>query len=138
MTCSWCQQDNPVTDARFCPQCGAPADQAAQRATPTVPYLDLQRQLTEARDQQTATAEILHVISRSQSDVQPVFDTIVKSAVRLCSGLFGTLFQFDGELLHLGAQHNLSGEALQEIDRILPMRPNRGLGGARAVLDREV
>jgi len=138
MTCPRCQQDNPVADAQFCPRCGAPAGQAAQRATPTVPYTDLRRQLTEARDQQTATAEILDVISRSRSDVQPVFDAIVKSAVKLCSGLFGTLFQFDGELLHLGAEHNLSREALKEMHRILPMRPNRGLGAARAILEREV
>src|SRR5438876_4210280 len=55
---------------------------------------------TEALGQPTATAEILRVISRSQTDVQPVFDTIVKSAVRLCGGLFSALFRFDGELLH--------------------------------------
>src|SRR5262245_44042876 len=57
-------------------------------------------QVTEALDQQTATAEILRVISQSPTDVQPVFDTIVRSAVRLCDGLFSALFQFDGELLH--------------------------------------
>ena len=58
------------------------------------------RDLTEALEQQTATAEILRVISRSQTDVQPVFDTIVKSAVRLCDGLFSSLYHFDGELIH--------------------------------------
>ncbi len=45
------------------------------------------RDLTEALDQQTATGEILRVISQSPTDVQPVFDTIVRSAVRLCDGL---------------------------------------------------
>src|SRR5215468_4402455 len=80
MTCPRCQQDNPVADAQFCPRCGAPAEQA-QGATLTVPFSDLQRQLTEARDQQTATSEILQVISRSRTDVQPVFDTIIRSAV---------------------------------------------------------
>src|SRR5438477_1572147 len=76
--------------------------------------------VTEALEQQTATAEILRVISRSQTDVQPVFDTIVRSAVRLCDGLFSALFQFDGELLHHVAHHNYTPEALEEMRRIFP------------------
>src|SRR5262249_40514506 len=63
-------------------------------------------QVTEALEQQTATSEILRVISSSPTDVQPVFDTIVRSAVRLCGGLFSALYQFDGELIHSVAQHN--------------------------------
>src|SRR6202045_4015820 len=82
-------------------------------------------QVTEALEQQTATAEILRVISRSQTDVKPVFDTIVQSAVRLCAGLFSALYQFDGELLHQGALHNYTPEALEEVRRIFPMRPTR-------------
>jgi signal transduction histidine kinase len=96
------------------------------------------RDLTEALEQQTATAEVLRVISRSQTDVQPVFDTIVRSAVRLCDGLFGALYRFDGELLHHVAQHNYSPEALEEVHRIYPMRPTRGSGGTRAILERAV
>jgi signal transduction histidine kinase len=96
------------------------------------------RDLTEALEQQTATAEILRVISRSQTDVQPVFDTIVRSAVRLCDGLFSALYQFDGELIHQGAQHNYTSEALEEVRRIFPMRPTRALGVGRAILERAV
>ena len=54
-------------------------------------------ELTEALQQQTATAEILRVISRSPTDVQPVFDVIIRSAARLCDGVYCTLFRFDGE-----------------------------------------
>ncbi|HEV2053571.1 MAG TPA: GAF domain-containing protein, partial [Methylomirabilota bacterium] len=96
------------------------------------------RDLTEALEQQTATAEILRVISRSQTDVQPVFDTIVRSAVRLCDGLFSGLLQFDGELLHHVADHNYTPEALEEVHRIFPMRPSRALGSSRAILERAV
>jgi GAF domain-containing protein len=95
-------------------------------------------QVTEALEQQTATAEILRVISRSQIDVQPVFDTIVKSAVRLCGGLFSALFRFDGELLHQGAEHNFTPEALEELHRVFPARPTRALGTGRAILERTV
>src|SRR5213594_2854695 len=59
------------------------------------------RELAAAREQQAATSEILRVISSSPADVQPVFDTIVRSAVRLCDGVFGAVFRFDGDLLHL-------------------------------------
>jgi GAF domain-containing protein/anti-sigma regulatory factor (Ser/Thr protein kinase) len=96
------------------------------------------KDLTEALEQQTATAEILRVISRSQTDVQPVFDTIVRSAARLCDGLFSTLFQFDGELLHIIAVHNTTPEALEALHRVYPARPTRALVAARAILERTV
>src|SRR5688500_12219640 len=57
----------------------------------------------EAHERQTATADILKVISRSPTDVQPVFDTIVRNAQNLCGGLFANVFRYDGELLHLAA-----------------------------------
>src|SRR5262245_5503137 len=76
------------------------------------------RALTEAREQQTATSEILRVISSSPTDVQPVFDAIVESSMRLCDGIFGTLFQFDGELIRQVAQHNYTAEALEEMRRV--------------------
>jgi GAF domain-containing protein len=91
--------------------------------------------LIEALEQQTATSEILRVISSSPTDVQPVFDTIVKSAVRLCDSVFSGLFRFDGERLHPVAQHNYSPEALEILRRTFPMRPSRGLPVGRAILD---
>ena len=83
----------------------------------------------------TATSEILRVISSSPTDVQPVFDTIVRSAVRLCDGLFSALFQFDGELIHHGAQHNFDPKTL---DEVLPTRPSRAFMPGRAILERAV
>ena len=93
-------------------------------------------QVTESLEQQTATSEILRVISSSPTDVQPVFDTIVRSAVRLCDGVFGALFRFDGEMLYTGAEYNYTGEALEELHRVFPTRPTRALGTGRAILDR--
>src|SRR5262249_28784492 len=70
----------------------------------------LEQRLAAAVEQQTATSEILRVISGSLTDVQPVFDSIVQSAVRLCGGLFSALYRFDGELIHPAAQHNFTPE----------------------------
>jgi signal transduction histidine kinase/DNA-binding response OmpR family regulator len=78
------------------------------------------RDLTEALEQQTATSEILKVISGSQTDVQPVFDAIVRSAVRLCDGFYSTLFTSDGEMIHLRATYNMSPQARREYDRVYP------------------
>jgi signal transduction histidine kinase len=94
--------------------------------------------LADALARQTATGEILRVVSSSPTDVQPVFDAIVRSAVKLCDGLFSTAFRFDGELLHLAAQHNVSVEGLAEFRRIYPARATRGLPVGRAIVDRAV
>ena len=59
------------------------------------------RDLTVALDQQTATAEILRVISQSPTDVQPVFDAIASSAVRLCESTYGVVHRFDGTNIEL-------------------------------------
>jgi hypothetical protein len=141
MQCPRCQQENRP-GAKFCDDCGAAVNRAVTSAGP---YADLKteneglrRSLGDALEQQTATAEILRVISSSPTDVQPVFDTIVSSAVRLCDGLFGALYRFDGELLHLVAHYNYTPEALEAAHRVFPGRPSRGRGPGRAILDRAV
>ncbi len=93
-------------------------------------------QISETLEQQTATAEILQVISRSPTDAQPVFDTIVRSAVRLCDAVRSNVQLFDGELMHWVAQHNI--EAMDLIPRLYPMRPDRSQAASRAVLTRSV
>jgi len=99
---------------------------------------ELERELGEAHLREAATAEILRVISYSKGDAQPVFDTIVRSALRLCDGLFSSLFQFDGNLLHPVAHHNYTPEALEQLNRAYPRPPDRGGGSGRAILDRAV
>jgi signal transduction histidine kinase len=95
-------------------------------------------ELTEALEHQTATGEILRVISGSPTDVQPVFDTIAQSGVRLCEAQFCFVFRFDGQLLHFVAHRGVSAEGVEAVRRAYPMAPNRGTAAARAVLDRSV
>src|SRR6267142_489913 len=99
---------------------------------------ELEERLSEALEQQAATSEILRVISSSPADVQPVFDTIVQSAVRLCGARIGALYRFDGELLHLAAHHNFGPDVLATLLRLYPMRPNRETASGRAILGRAV
>jgi len=95
-------------------------------------------QVTETLEQQTATSEILRVISRSQTDVQPVFDTIVESAVRLCDARYGAVFNFDGDLVHLVAHHNFPETWLEGVRKQYPMRPSRAHISGRAILSGSV
>src|SRR5262245_13396023 len=74
-------------------------------------------ELTESLARQTATGDILRAIAASPSDVQPVFDAIARSAVLLCGGVLGTVFRFDGELMHVAALHGYSPEGEAAVRR---------------------
>jgi GAF domain-containing protein len=93
------------------------------------------RDLSEALQQQTATADVLNVISRSAFDLQPVFNTMAENAVRLCEAERAVIFKFDGELLRAVAAHNVSPELWQFLDRN-PIAPGRRTISARAALYR--
>jgi signal transduction histidine kinase len=86
---------------------------------------DRTRELTESLEQQTATGEILRVISAAQTDVQPVFDAIAASSVSLCSAVFSGVFLYDGEFVRLVGHHNWTPEALAEFEQSYPLRPAR-------------
>ena len=62
--------------------------------------------LTGALEQQTATSEVLQVISRSPSDLEPVFASMLDKAVRICDANFGSIFRWTGGTLHLVATRN--------------------------------
>ena len=96
------------------------------------------RELTVALEQQTATSEILRVISTSPTDPQPVFDTIVRNAVALCGSLFANVFRFDGELLHFVASQNVGPDYVELLKTKYPMRPDSSQVSGRAVLSKSV
>src|SRR6266540_3382073 len=62
-----------------------------------------QRELSEAREQQAATAKVLRIISSSPGKLEPVFETILANATRICEAKFGILYLRDGEAFRLAA-----------------------------------
>ena len=91
--------------------------------------------LTKSLEQQTATSEVLKVISSSASDLQTVFDTMTENAVRLCEAERGYIFRFDGKLLRAVASYNVGPENWEFVRRN-PVAPGRHSISARAALER--
>jgi GAF domain-containing protein len=117
MQCPRCQQENP-TSHKFCRECGTPLARLEGGAQPALSYAELQRSLTEAVDQQTATAEILSVISRSPTDVRPVFETILERAATLCEAQLAHLWLYEGgEQFRLGAGYGSRPDHLQWLEQ---------------------
>jgi two-component system NtrC family sensor kinase len=92
------------------------------------------RELEEARQQQAASSEVLHIISASPGALTPVFKAIVESAVDLCGARFGAVFRMEGDLLHLVTDYNFGATQRQLLGAMYPMVPNRGHISGRAVL----
>src|SRR5262249_20589280 len=111
-------------------------DLQEQVAALTRELKEAREQLTEAVEYQTATGEVLNVISRSPTDAQPVFDMIAESAARLCEGQFCFVYRFDGQLLHFVAHHSLTPEVLEMNRRAYPAPPSRRSAAARAIFER--
>jgi signal transduction histidine kinase len=110
----------------------------ADQAVIAIQNVRLFNETKEALEQQTATAEILRVISSSPTDVQPVFDAIVRSGTRLCGAAFGGAFRFDGQLLTFAAHHNASPGELEIWRRMYPTPATRGRATGRAIVDRRI
>jgi hypothetical protein len=73
--------------------------------------------LTESLEQQTATSEVLRVISSSPGDLEPVFQAMLENATRICEVKFGTLFRFDGKAFRTAAVLHHSPLARAEVQR---------------------
>jgi two-component system, NtrC family, sensor kinase len=93
------------------------------------------RDLTDALEQQTATGEVLKIISRSTFDLQPVLQTLIESATKLCGAQKGQINRLDGEMYRLAVAYNIPPEFKAFIERN-PMRPGRGTITGRVALER--
>src|SRR5215831_21353836 len=132
MECLRCQHENRPT-AKFCEECATPLKVASPDRPPAPSYVEVTSALTEALEQQTATGDILKVISQSQTDVQPVFEAIAQSALRLCDAKHGLVFLFDGELIHLAAITGTEQEGIEAARRSFPQAPGRASATTRAI-----
>ena len=91
--------------------------------------------LSESLEHQTATSEVLKVISRSAFDLQPVFEAMAENAVKLCQAERAFIFRFDGELLRSVATYNVGLETREFVDRN-PIALGQHSISARAALER--
>ena len=93
--------------------------------------------LTESLEQQTATSEVLSVISRSKFELQPILQSVVDTAARLCRADQAVIFRPEGEIYHFAAGHSVDPSYL-EIERQTPIAPGPGTAIGRAAVSRRV
>ena len=110
----------------------------ADQAVIAIENVRLFNETKEALERQTATSDILRVISSATTDTKPVFDAIVKNAAALCNAMFANAFAYDGERLHFLATTATSPAHLQVLRESYPMRPDRSQISGRTILTRSV
>jgi GAF domain-containing protein len=117
----------------FTPRQIALVETFADQAVIAIENVRLFTELGDALQQQTATADVLKVISRSAFDLQTVLDTLVESATRVCEAEKGVIFQRREDLYHMTANHGFSHE-YEEYARAYPLSVNTGSTTGRVVL----
>ena len=125
----WRTQVQPFTDKQI-----AVLSNFADHAVVAIENARLLNELRESLQQQTATADVLKVISRSTFDLQSVLDTLVESAARLCTADMGMIFQQDGDFYRLAADLGFSPEA-KEYAAEHPIRLDRSTVTGRVALE---
>src|SRR6516162_1411181 len=94
--------------------------------------------LSEALEQQTATADVLHIISSSPGNLEPVFQAILEKAVSICDAKFGTLFRFDCSAFHLAARVNAPAALAEFQKKRGPFLPPSGSNLDRMMKTKQV
>ena len=107
----------------------------ADQAVIAIENVRLFNETKTSLEQQTATADVLKVISRSAFDLHAVFDTVAESSVKLCGADRAFIMRFDGELLRMVVAFNASEEHKKFVEQH-PLRPGRNGAVARAALER--
>ena len=110
----------------------------AKQAVIAIENTRLLNELRQSLEQQTATSEVLRVISSSPTNVQPVFDSIAESSVRLCGGQFSFVVRFDGKVMDFGSCFGLGAEGLNALRSMLPLPANEDTAAGRAILHRGI
>src|SRR6267142_4485153 len=113
-----------------------PKPAKSKAKVPDARVRDLEKRLAEALARETTTSEILRVISQSQTDLQPVFEAIVRSATQLCEATFAVLHRFDGQAVTFDAHYGMTEQEVAGSRDRFPLPADRGTAVGRAILDR--
>ncbi len=129
----WWKEIQPLSDKQI-----ALLQNFAAQAVIAMENARLITETREALEQQTATAEILRVISGSPADLQPTFDAIAGAARALTGASLGSVVTFDGRLMHLAALAGFTAGETEKIQEVFPIPADHGTATGRSILTRQV
>src|SRR5262249_39284577 len=104
MKCPRCQHENPAGQ-KFCGECGRPLQNTSGSVETAPSYAEVTSALSEALKRETATGEILRVISGSPTDIQPVLDAVSENAARVCGASDAVIFRVEGDMMRIVARY---------------------------------